>query len=295
MAPAGSILSPDMQAFSSMPAELTRGLRRAVTSHPGGLLVIGLTFLLLGLMILLLENFRAYDRQVRSSIALQLYLHDNITMTELYQLGLSLQNLDDVRSVEYKSRDAAYSEMQRMLGDELLPESGVNPFPNSVVVYFSEAATTLSRLEPIADELEKKDFVDQVDFNREWLQSQEPILEFLRVVSTFLALLVFAAAVLQILWAVNRTAASRMNEIEVLKISGAGWKHLGLPLMLEGSTLGIVSSILGLIALYLIWHISLKLPIKTQFISTQSIIAMPLVGLFSGFTAGYLMTRRLLR
>lgn len=272
--------------------EMTRALRRVFGADLGAIFVTGLIFLLLGLMVLLLENFRSYDHRLRSEINLQVFLRDDITPAELYELGLKLQNLPDVSSIRYKNKTEAFDEMQTMLGDQLLPDNAANPFPNSFLISFSERTTTLAHLQTVADSLGQERAVDQVSFNREWLQSQEPILEFLRVVSTFLALLVFAAAVIQVFWTVSRTAITRREEIEVLKSAGAGWRHIGMPLLVEGGVLGLLSGILGIVALYFLWLAARSLPIHPEFVSASSAMAVPLAGLFSGLTAAYVAVRR---
>jgi cell division transport system permease protein len=274
--------------------EMTRAMRRVFGADLGAVFVTGLIFLLLGLMVLLLENFRSYDSRLRSDISLQVFLQDDVTPIELYQMGLQLRALPEVRSVRYKSKTEAFHEMQSLLGDQLLPDDATNPFPASFLVSFSQHATTLSHLQAVADSLTQERAVDQVSFNREWLQSQEPILEFLRVLSTFLALLVFAAAVIQVFWAVSRTALTRKDEIEVFKSAGAGWRHIGMPLLVEGSALGLLSGILGIIVLYFLWLAAKSLPIHPEFVSASSMVAVPLAGLFSGLTASYVVVRRLL-
>lgn len=268
------------------------GLRRAVTVDFGTILVVALVFLLLGIMTLLLENFRKYDREVRSRIGFEIFLRDDATADELYRLGIALAGIKDVVGIEYRDKSDVFEEMRRMLGNEMLPDIEDNPFPNSITVKLTPGDVSLKNLRLLTSELSGLRCVEKTSFNEEWLETQEPILDFLDMLSTFLALLVFAAAVIIIFWAAGRSVSIKREEIAILKSAGAGWKHLGFPFMLEGATVGLLGAILALVALFVVWYYAQKLPFGIDFISSYSIIAIPLVGFFSGLTAAHFAVRR---
>jgi hypothetical protein len=68
-----------------------------------------------------------------------------------------------------------------------------------------------------------------------------------------------------------------------------------MPLVVQGSLLGVAAALLGLLGLYSICWLSDSLPLQLSFLSPRATAAIVLSGLFSGATGGYLAARRLLR
>ncbi|MCK4858049.1 MAG: permease-like cell division protein FtsX [candidate division Zixibacteria bacterium] len=271
------------------------GLRRNLASNAGTIFVTGLIFLLLGMVVLITENFRSYNRQIKAELEFEVYLSDDTTPIELYLLTIAIRDVPGFNALRLQDRSEAYAQMQELLGKELLPNGGFNPFPNTIVVDFTEKTSTLAAFGAAAEELATFRCIENINYGEEWLLTQEPLFAFLNLCSTSLALLVFAATVILVFWAVSKIVYSRQEEIKALLMHGAGFRQIGIPLILEGCALGTLGAILGELLLVLLWQASCQLPLQLAFISTTSMVAIPLSGFFSGITAGYLVvTRRIL-
>jgi cell division protein FtsX len=273
---------------------MPRRLDRYLSVLPGAVgivFVASLMFLLLGITILVAENFRDYERRIRAELQLEVYLEEDTTPIELYRLTLDLREIEGYASIKFEDRTQAYREMQALLGQQLLPEGGFNPFPDAVLVNFEPDYASLSNFRSIADMLREYRCVENVNFGEDWMEAQGPVLDFLDVLTTFIALLVFASAIILTYWAVGRSVLAQRERIEIVSELGGGWRHLAVPFMVEGGLLGLVSACVGLLVLYLLWRLALPLPWQLTFISTISIIAIPLSGLLAGLTASYFAVR----
>ena len=263
--------------------------------HPGSvgtLFVVALIFLLLGLTILISENYRQYQRVVRSEWRFAIYLQDDTTPAELYRIAQLAEGLPGFATLNHEDRHEAYLRLQALLGPEALPVGGFNPLPDALLLRFEPEFATLANLRNATALLDTLRAVEKINYNEEQLMAQEPVLELRDLLATFVALLVFAAAVILCYWAVAGQILWRSAELKLKQDLGAGWLQLGAPAVLEGALLGAGGALLGLLLLYLLYLLIETLPLMTSFIGLRSIMTLPLAGLLAGVTSSYFALRR---
>lgn len=255
---------------------------------------MALVFLLLGLTALLSENYRQFQQRQRAAWEFAIYLRDDTTPAELYKLSQFAEALPGFMTMKHQDRNEAYLRLQSLLGDEALPFGGFNPLPSALVLRFEPRYATLDNFRNIKSQLDTLRQVENINFNEEQLAAQEPMMELLDLLATFVAMLVFAAAVILCYWAVAAQTLWRSAELKLKQELGAGWLQLGLPAMIEGAFLGVGGAVVSLLLLYLLWRLVEALPLLTTFINLQSMITIPLAGLLAGITASYFALRRVL-
>ena len=96
-------------------------------------------------------------------------------------------------------------------------------------------------------------------------------------------------------WGLPKEMESITQEIRVLKLLGAGWREIGVPLMMRGIVLGVVFSTSGLFLLYILWHLSLSLPLQLHYVSLAGLLTVVSLASAAGAIASWQVARSALK
>jgi cell division protein FtsX len=271
------------------------GFGRPRTGGVGVALAAALVVMLLGATVLLRENLQRQEQRFKADLRLELFLRDDTTPLELQALTDDIKSLVGYESFSYRDKSEAYAEMQTTLGRQLLPTGGHNPFPNSVIVIFAPQSSNYRSYQNAESKFKAIRCVEGVRYPKSSMISQENVYAFFSKAAAALLLLTAVALLLLMLLAVRKTALARCEETRVLKLLGAGWKRIGLPLVIKGLTVGLSSGIAGLLLLYLLWRLSARLPLQLSFITDNGIATIIGCCLIVGLTSGLVTARSQLR
>ena len=271
------------------------GFGQSRTGFVGVALAAAVVVMLLGATVLLRENLQRQEQRFKADLRLELFLRDDTTPDELRELINEVKSLVGYESFGYRDKSEAYAEMQTTLGKQLLPTSGLNPFPNSVIVTLAPHSSDYRSFQSAENELKVIRCVEGIRYPKASMISQENAYAFFSKAATALMLLT-ALSLLLILWlAARKTALAGHEETRVLKLLGAGWKQIGWPLVFKGFAVGLTAGVAGLLLLYLLWRLSLQLPLQLSFITGNAIATIIVSCLFAGLASGLLTARSQLR
>jgi cell division transport system permease protein len=161
------------------------------------------------------------------------YLVDKAQETDVAQLRLVLESLQEVASVQHVSAIDA----KRELAEQIDVDASALPadaFPASLEVALRSDADG-KRVAEMAERVKRFSAVEHVETYHDWLQQVASLVSTARSAVGLLALLV-AICVLAIIGNTIRLAVlSRKREIEVLKLCGATDGYVRSPFLLEGA------------------------------------------------------------
>jgi cell division transport system permease protein len=212
-----------------------RGLRDDLGLHVVAVASLVIAFLCLGAALLSVENLsRVADRWGRAQ-HLTVYLIDKALDTDVAQLRLVLESLQEVASVQHVSAIDAKREFAEQIDPSVdaaaLP---TDAFPASLEVTLRSEADA-KRVAEMAERVKRFSAVEHVETYHDWLQQVASLVSTARSAVGLLALLV-AICVLAIIGNTIRLAVlSRKREIEVLKLCGATDGYVRSPFLLEGA------------------------------------------------------------
>jgi cell division protein FtsX len=261
----------------------------------GTIVVAALAFCLLGISVLLKENLGSYERNYRANLRFEIFLRDETSPRELQTLLAMIKSLDGYQSFYYRDKAEAYTQVQQSLGVQLLPDSGFNPLPNAISVSFAMQSSTARVFSGVEECLRSVRCVEETDYGKESLLAQERTLTSFGRLASALELLTFVSALMVVLWGVRKSALLRCEETRVLKLFGAGWRQIGLPLVTEGTFVGLIAAILGVSLLYLFWRLSPIPNLELAHLSAVGSVMIVLSGLLAGVASSLLIAQRQLR
>ena len=165
-----------------------------------------------------------------------------------------LRQLQGVTNVRFVSPDRALAEAARLLelGDALQGLSG-NPLPGSFEVTLGPSHRAPARMTAIAETIGGWSAVDQVQYDRRWVERFQAAVSFLRRTGGVTAVLLGAVVVLIIGNTIRLAVLNRRREIEVIKMIGGTDAFVRLPFVYTGLIQGLAGALLasGLVAVAL--------------------------------------------
>ncbi|MCP6726758.1 MAG: ABC transporter permease [Patescibacteria group bacterium] len=209
---------------------------------------------------------------LESRVDISTYFLDTVFEEEILQVRDELVKLDDVRDVQYISKDKALEKfLEEHKGDEVILASleavGSNPLLSSLNIRTWDSSSYLK----VTDFLEESfgGLISKVDF-----EEREPVIQRLdgltSGIQTFGILFTIILGIVAVLVAFNtiRLAIySTREEIEVMRLVGASNWFIRGPFVVQGVIVGIVAAIISLLL----------------FIPATLFLSGPLENLISGF------------
>ncbi len=215
--------------------------------------VLTACLLLIGVSLMILFNIQMMVRQVERQNVIVVFVKDGLQTEQIQKVGEDLQNLRNVASVEFVSKEQAFEDQLESFGVEA--ESFVdlleNPLPDSFNVTvenidaFSLTLTNIKNVENVTSVRESQELVSQISA----LQTS------VSAICAVIVIILFVVSIFIITNTIRITMVSRKVDIEVMKSVGATNAFVRWPFMVEGIAIGILSALLALGLTYLIEHI----------------------------------------
>jgi cell division transport system permease protein len=231
-------------------------LREALRSfrHHRGLgttAILSLTaaLVLSGLFLLLAWNAEVALRLIGDRREMVVYLNDGVSTSARESLMQRLREL--FGSVTYVSKDEAWEEFTRQVGDPSLLEAvEQNPLPASLRVHLRPELLHYEAMENAARQVSQFPEVEDVRYGAEWVQRLDQIGATLRR----MAISVGAAVTLAILFVIYNTirlsVLARRRQVEIMSRLGATDGFIARPFVLEAMLEAGLSALLALALLF---------------------------------------------
>lgn len=154
-----------------------------------------------------------------------------------------LRDLDGVRSVTFIPPEEALAQASRLLelGDAL-EGLETNPLPGSYEVTLAPSRRAPARMAALADTVGQWRGVDQVQYDRRWVERFQAGVAFLRRVALVTGALLGGVVVLIIGNTIRLAVANRRREIELVKMIGGTDSFVRLPFLYNGLLQGLLGA-----------------------------------------------------
>ncbi len=207
--------------------------------------------LILGLFFATFVNVDLFAEVIQQDYnVIEVYLQDKNDDAKNESIGKSLEAIDGVTSVKYRSKEDALKIMKDRWGDNayLLDNLQSNPLPDSYLVYVDNKATadTVSKAAP------KIDGVSDIKYYQDTVEKLSKITNAIEVGSIIIMGFLVIVSIVLVANTIKLTIFNRQKEIGIMKYLGATNWFVRAPFVVEGTILGVLSAmistgILGLI------------------------------------------------
>ncbi len=204
--------------------------------------VLLISLLLVGISVLFYININSMINGIGSKNEVAVFVNKGMTPERVQEFGDELMALDNVDSVEFKSKDRALDDMvSKMPNYEILFDSlnGDNPLPDGFSV-------TVKDLDRISETVDTISAMSDVYYVRASYDFVEFLRELRRIVSLVSSAIIVALVIVSMIMISNTTKASvfsRREEIQIMKYVGATNAFIRMPFFVEGMVIGLFSGI----------------------------------------------------
>lgn len=244
-------------------AEGFRALRRSAAPSLAAIVTVGVTILLLGVLIPVLQATGGKTEEVRDQVGLRVYLHADATQAETDALQKQIGEIPHVAAVDYVSKEEALS----ILSDrfkakdeadltEQLPGAR-NPLPASFNVKpddLDNLAGVRAGLTPPGSDGKPapiSPIIQEVGESRDEASTISDVTGALKWGLIIVAVLLVLASLLLVANTIRLSIYARRREVEVMQLVGATNWFIRWPFVVEGLVCGLIGGLAAVSILFL--------------------------------------------
>ena len=208
---------------------------------------ITITLIVVAFSIVLSYNVEKMTEHVSSNISIVVFLDGESTEDDLKQIKASIERLDNVDSITFKSKQEYAEETKEM--DErfsLIVDSWTEdtiPLLDSYEVKVKD----IDLIGDTADKIKKMDKIFSVNYGEEYIESVITIFGVIEKVCIGGVIALVLVTAFLIANTIKLAIFSRKTEIEIMRLVGASNMSIKVPFIIEGSFIGFLGTIIPII------------------------------------------------
>lgn len=197
--------------------------------------------LILGLFFVIAVNVNLFSEMVKQDYdTVEVYLEDATDSQKAKTIMDTIENINGVSSVEYRTKEQALQVLKQRWGESgyLLDSLGENPLPNSILIKV-ENLNAANRVNTAAGKL---DGVESTKYYKETVDKLTKVTNFMSIAAIVIMLFLIIVSMVVVSNTIKLTVFARSKEISIMKYIGATNWFVRVPFFVEGVILGIISS-----------------------------------------------------
>ncbi|WP_042472351.1 permease-like cell division protein FtsX [Bacillus ndiopicus] len=215
---------------------------------------VTVTLLLVGVFAVIMMNLNKVATDLENDVEIRVYIDliadaEEAKMAE-DQLVDEIHSLPEVAEVIYSSKEQELDKLIKDFGEELSLYEQNNPLHNVLYVKAVDPHETAN----VAKAIDKFDNTYEVKYGEGKVEKLFNFIKISRNVGLVLILGLLFTAMFLISNTIRITIVARRDEIEIMKLVGATNSFVRIPFVLEGMWLGILGSIIPMVAVSVAYY-----------------------------------------
>lgn len=208
---------------------------------------ITITLIIVAISILATLNVNNFAKVMKEDVTMVVFLNTETTAEEEEQIEFQLKNMDNVESVEFRSKEdvknemAGTSETLRSIMEEW--DEADNPLKDNYLI----KVTDIEKIKDTANEIQKIEQVDAVNYGEGMIEQLITAYDAVQKVSLLVVIALIVVTIFLIINTIKLTIFSRKREISIMRLVGASNFTIKNPFVIEGMFLGILGSIIPIL------------------------------------------------
>ena len=214
--------------------------------------------LLIGSASMIFLNIDSLVQKIENENVIMVYIDDEATDADIDELGIELQNLNNVQKIEFVAKEDAWAEqiatMDEAQAEFFTEQTDEIPLPDAYKVTVKD----LEQFTTTVKQIKKLNHIDTVSQNTDLAKKLAKISNGISIISIVIIAVLFAISLFIISNTIKLTVYSRRLEISIMKSVGATNSFVQLPFVVEGIILGVVAGVLSLFAVWGIYELAIN-------------------------------------
>lgn len=246
-----------------------KSLKRNKTISIAAAITVLITFIVLGIFVLLAQNANIIIEDLEDKIEIQVYLEDDIRLIDKREIEVKIREQKGVESITYESAEDAYNKVYEnnpnLLNGYTLEK---NPFPASYIVKIANSA----KIDDIIKSLDGLSGIEEVGSQQDIVSTIQKVIQTLKWVGIALFFILIAVSIFLIMNTIKLTVYSRRKEVGIMKFVGATDWFIRWPFIIEGMVIGMIGSLLSSVTIYFLYNIVVDKITSSSLIMTVKLI-----------------------
>ncbi|MBR3134285.1 MAG: permease-like cell division protein FtsX [Clostridia bacterium] len=252
------------------------------------IIIMCATMFMFGVFYLLGENVNYVMRQVESQQGMRVIIKDDASESEIDDLKNKIQQIENVSTVKFYSKEDALASMKSILGehqDLIVGYDEDNPFPASYFV----TLTDLSKNKEVQDKILKLDPVEEISTDNDTIANLSRVAKSIQNITLVLLTLLIIISIFIISYTIKLTVYARRREISIMKYVGATNSFIRGPFIVEGIIIGIISAFITIGIVAITYEATLSKILESSVMKSLSISLFGFTDLFIKVLIVYLI------
>ena len=208
---------------------------------------ITITLIVVALSIVLSYNVEEMTKHVSSNISIVVFLDGKSDENDLSRIKSSIERLDNVEEITFKSKQEYAKEIKNMDDRFSLIVDSWTDTTIPLLDSYEVKVKNIEKIKDTADKIKKMNKVSSVNFGEEYIESVITIFGVIEKVCIGGVVALVLVTAFLITNTIKLAIFSRKTEIEIMRLVGASNMAIKIPFLIEGSFIGLFGSIIPII------------------------------------------------
>jgi len=210
---------------------------------------ITITLIVVAISLILSYNVNNFTELVEKDVTIVTFLDVNVTEQDRQLILKEIKKIDNIENIEFESKMAISKEM--MESSEVFKNimsdwtEGESPLQDTFLVKVKD----IKKIGETANKIGKIEKVSVVKYGEGMIEQLVSIFDIVKNACVVIVIALIVVTAFLIANTIKITIYSRRKEIEIMRLVGASNINIKIPFIIEGLFLGILGSIIPIIAL----------------------------------------------
>ena len=240
------------------------------------------------------------ENYFKENVTVNIYLKNTSRDNDVKQINKFLNLNDNVKSIEFISKEDAAELFTKEIGEEFVGFLGYNPLLDLISVRLFGDKIDIYNIEEFIESLDNFEFIEEIEYDKPLVESLVNNFERIGILIIVTSVLFFITSFILINNSIKISIYSKRDTIKTMQLVGATKSFIRGPFIASYVRIGFYSSIVSLILLFTsLFQASFELDEIDFFSNINDIIILVsfiiLFGIFTSYISSYFMTQKYLK
>ena len=254
----------------------------------------------LSLIVFIYLNSTSIENYFKENVTINVYLKNDVKDSENKQLIKLLSLDEDVKSVNYLSKEDAAKIFSAEIGEEFVGFLGYNPLLDAVSIQLNGDQIDIYSIESFIENLYNFEFIEEIEYDKPLVEALTKNFEKIGLWIMIISVVFFITSFILINNSIKISIYSKRDTIKTMQLVGATSKFIRRPFIFQYLKISLLSSITSIFILYVFVN-RLNIQIEeinffTNFNDGLLLIGFIIAfGLFTSLISSFLVTQKYLK
>tara|TARA_B000000532_G_scaffold58104_1_gene45444 strand:+ start:773 stop:1645 length:873 start_codon:yes stop_codon:yes gene_type:complete len=255
-------------------------------------ITIGISLLVLSVSYYLYVNLESFTSDFKNEYKIEVFFDEKLSLDSSLQIFNKILFIDGIEDGVFIDKDTAADLFKNEFNEDVKNIIGQNPLPMGGIFGISDDFRTYDLMSKISKEIKYLDGVDDAIFPEEAVVQFDRTIRNLLSFSFLIGLFIIVASYFFVSNTILLVIYSKKNEINILKLLGANDLFIKVPYIINGVLVGLIGSLVSLVALILLDNISLYVILPYYDFNSANYNFILLFNIFFGIFLGLISSTR---